>query len=196
MRLRLMVIASFWLLSAALAGAEPGDWKLGFRSSLDFGSFAMEQDAQVSWRDAAFIGLDLVTNPKIFFTSYPGGMETNGMELSWRYNVDLETRLEAGWRWAPWRWLSLRAGLDASLLLTLVDYNLADETYGIDLDWSNVYWIVEPAAFFTVDLDYGTWFKARALQGWDARVGIRVPLRTIYYDWERWRLILSLGWEY
>jgi hypothetical protein len=196
MRRRFITLTVFCLLSAAAAAALAPDWRLGFRSSLDFGSLALEQDAHLTYRDAWFLGLDVVTSPKIFFMSYPGGIESNGMQLSWRYNIDLETRLEAGWHWSPWRWLSLRAGLDASLLLTMVDYNLASETYALDWDWANLYWIVEPAAFASIDLDYGTWFRARAIQGWDARLGIRIPLRDIYYDYERWRLMLSLGWEY
>jgi hypothetical protein len=193
---RTVAFALCLLLPAAMAAADASDWRFGFRSSLDFSSLALEQDAHVTYRDAWFLGLDLVTSPKIFFMSYPGGIESNGMQLSWRYNIDLETRLEAGWHWAPWKWLSLRAGLDASLILNMVDYTIANETYALNLDWSNLYWIVEPAAFASIDLDYGAWFKARAIQGWDARLGIRVPLRDIYYDYERWRLMLSLGWEY
>ena len=42
----------------------------------------------------------------------------------------------------------------------------------------------------------GIGFLAPALGGLDLRMGIRIPLRDIYYDWERFRVLASLGWEY
>jgi hypothetical protein len=184
------------LLSVLPVAAQADDWRLGFRSGLDFGSLGIEQDAIVTYKDGLFLGLDLVTSPKILFMLYPGSIESDGLTRSWTYNIDLETRLEAGYLWAPWQWLSLRVGLDASLLMNFVKYHLSDATYGIDMDFQNTYWILEPALFLTADLDYGTWFRAKALKGWDLRLGVRIPLRDIYYDYERYRLIISTGWEY
>jgi len=191
-----VLCAAILLAAAAPARADTGDWRLGFRSSLDFGSMGVEQDVIVTWRDSLFLGLDLVTSPKIFFMLYPGSIESDGLTRSWTYNIDLETRLEAGYLWTPWQWLSLRAGLDLSLLMNFVKYHLSAATYGIDMDFQSSYWILEPALFLSADLDYGTWFRAKALKGWDLRLGIRVPLRDIYYDYERTRLLLSFGWEY
>jgi hypothetical protein len=156
----------------------------------------IEQDTIVTYKDRIFMGLDLVTSPKILFMLVPGTIESDGLTRSWTYNIDLETRVEAGYLWKPWPWLSLRSGLDASLLANFVKYHLSAAAYGIDLDFQNAYWILEPALFLSADLDYGTWFRAKALQGWDLRVGIRIPLRDIYYDYERYRLIISAGWEY
>jgi hypothetical protein len=184
------------LLSMVPLAARAGDWRLGFRSSLDFGSLGIEQDVIVTYRDGLFLGLDLVTSPKILFMLYPGSIESDGLTRSWTYNIDLETRLEAGYLWTPWQWLTLRAGLDASLLMNFVKYHLSDARYGIDMDFQNTYWILEPALFLSADLDYGTWFRARALKGWDLRLGIRVPLRDINYDFERYRVIIATGWEY
>jgi hypothetical protein len=184
------------LLSMLPLAAQAGDWRLGFRSSLDFGSLGIEQDAIVTYKDSLFLGLDLVTSPKILFMVYPGSIESDGLTRSWTYNIDLETRLEAGYLYTPWPWLSMRAGLDASLIQNFVKYHLSDAAQGIDMDFQNAYWIVEPALFLSADLDYGKWLRAKALQGLDLRLGIRVPLRDIYYDWERYRFIVSLGWEY
>jgi len=184
------------LPAAAAAYAQSGDWRIGGRSSLDFGSFVIEQDVQVTWRDRFFLGLDLVTSMKTPFMFYPGALESQGLVRAWTYNIDLETRLEAGTLWAPWSWLTFRGGLDASLLMNFSKYNISNDTYSIDMDWTGFYWILEPAVFLTADLDYGTWFHVEALQGWDLRLGVRFPLRDIYYDYERLRLILALGWEY
>jgi hypothetical protein len=196
MRRAPIIFVVLFLIAAPLARADSANWQLSFRSSLDFGSLGIEEDAIIAYRESLFLGLDLVTSPKIFFMLYPGVIESDGLTRSWTYNIDLETRMETGYLWRPWPWLSLRSGLDASLLMNFVKYNLSDADYGIDMDFQNFYWILEPALFLSADLDYGTWFRAKALQGLDLRLGIRIPLRNIYYDYERTRLIIALGWDY
>jgi hypothetical protein len=193
----LVIFAALCLFAAPHERAESGPWGLGFRSSVDFGSMGIEEDAIVTYKDSLYMGLDLVTSPKVFFMLFPGSLTSDGLTRSWTYNIDLEPRLEAGYLYRPWSWLSLRSGLDASLIMNFVKYHLSNTDYGIDIpDFQNAYYIFEPALFFSADLDYGTWLRAKALRGWDLRLGIRVPLRDIYYDYERYRVIVSLGWEY
>lgn len=191
-----ILIAALCLLEATSSLAEAGDWRWGFRSSLDFGSLGIEEDAILYYKDRLFLGLDLVTSPKLFFMLFPGSLESDGLTRSWTYNIDLETRLEGGYEWAPRPWLSLRSGLDASLLMNFLKYHLSDAEYGIDMDWQKAYFIFEPALFLSADLGYGAWLRAKALKGLDLRLGIRLPLRDIYYLYERYRLIISAGWEY
>jgi hypothetical protein len=193
---KLLLVVSMALLASVPASADSSEWTLGFRSCFDLGSMGIEQDMVVAWECGPYIGLDLVTNLKSLFMFYPGSIESGGLVRSWTYNVDLEPRLEAGWLWQPRHWLSLRAGLDASLLMNFSKYTISSAQYDIDLDWTGFYWILEPALFVSVDLDYGTWFRAKALQGWDLRLGYRIPLRDVNYDYERARLMLSFGWEY
>lgn len=196
----LSLLAAPALAAPAIAGEPPragaGDWRLGFRSCLDFGSLGIEEDAILCYKEKLFLGLDLVTSPKVFFMLFPGSIESDGLTRSWTYNIDLEARLEAGWLWRPLSWLSARAGADAGLIMNFVKYHLSDADYGIDMDWRKDYYIFEPALFLSVDLDYGTWLRAKALRGWDLRLGVRVPLRGLNYIYERTRLILSTGWEY
>jgi hypothetical protein len=193
----LAVCALLSIFAVPHAFAEAADWGLGFRSTVDFGSLGIEQDAIVTYKDRLYMGLDLVTSPKILFMLYPGTIDSDGLTRSWTYNIDLETRVEAGYLYAPWPWLSLRSGLDASLLMNFVKYHLSDATYNVDIpDFQNAYLIFEPALFLSVDLDYGTWLRAKALQGLDLRLGIRIPVRDFYYDYARCRLIIALGWEY
>ncbi len=92
----------------------------------------------------------------------------------------------------------LKTGLGLAASVHFVKYAFTDDYSGVKGEFEKADPRFDPTVFLSLDLDYGAWVPVEALHGLDLRMGLRLPLRDVFYmaSATTSRVMLSLGYEY